>query len=193
KRLVDAGVLPNLKFSTQRAADPRPRTSAAPATPPNPPPNMRPQSTPPHEDAGQIAAQDAAALFQGLSELLVEHRQRDPQAPLLGGTRSIASFTPRTAASTYSADELLDALDRLQLQSARDMAQRSRQPQQVERLKADLHGLLEEYSKTPGKQKLSEQEADVIDLVGMLFDFILDDDNLPDICKTVLSHLHTPY
>ena len=33
----------------------------------------------------------------------------------------------------------------------------------------------------------------MIDLVGMLFDFILDDDNLPDTCKTTLSHLHTPY
>jgi len=33
----------------------------------------------------------------------------------------------------------------------------------------------------------------VIDLVGMLFDFILDDDNLPHSCKTALSHLHTPY
>ena len=33
----------------------------------------------------------------------------------------------------------------------------------------------------------------MIDLVGMLFDFILDDENLPDACKTALSHLHTPY
>ena len=34
--------------------------------------------------------------------------------PLLGGTRSIASFTPREATSTYSASALLDALNRMQ-------------------------------------------------------------------------------
>lgn len=60
-------------------------------------------------------------------------------------------------------------------------------------LKADLQQQLETHSSLPGQQKLSDQEADVIDLVGMLFDFILDDDNLPDSCKTALSHLHTPY
>ena len=63
----------------------------------------------------------------------------------------------------------------------------------MEGLKADLQQQLESHSSLPGQQKLSDQEADVIDLVGMLFDFILDDDNLPDNCKTALSHLHTPY
>ena len=190
QRLVEAGVLPNLKFSAQRAADNSP-----------PPPQRRePEAVGSPRDRGipaagepPISRDDAVALFQGLSELLVEQRQLSPDAPLLGGSRSIASFSPRTATSTFSASELLSALDRLQQQSAMEMAQRIRKPQQVEHLKADLHGQLEGHSKKPGQQKLSEQEADVIDLVGMLFDFILDDDNLPDNCKTVLSHLHTPY
>ena len=63
----------------------------------------------------------------------------------------------------------------------------------MEGLKAELHEQLEAISQRPGQQKLADEEADVIDLVGMLFDFILDDDNLPDNCKTALSHLHTPY
>lgn len=32
-----------------------------------------------------------------------------------------------------------------------------------------------------------------IDMVGMLFDYILADENLPDSIKTLLSHLHTPF
>ena len=41
-----------------------------------------------------------------------------------GDTRSIASFTPRNATRTYSASELLDALNRMQQQSANELAQR---------------------------------------------------------------------
>ena len=136
---------------------------------------------------------DPMELLGSLASLLGEHRQRDVDAPLLGGTRSIASFTPREATSTYSASALLDALNRMQKQSASDLSQRLHRPQQVEGLKADLQQQLEGHSELPGQQKVSDQEADVIDLVGMLFDFILDDDNLPDTCKTTLSHLHTPY
>jgi hypothetical protein len=81
----------------------------------------------------------------------------------------------------------------MQQQSAHELAQRLHQPQAVEGLKADLQQQLESHSSLPGDSKVSDQEADVIDLVGMLFDFILDDENLPDACKTALSHLHTPY
>ncbi|WP_137887297.1 DUF1631 domain-containing protein [Pseudomonas sp. 2FE] len=208
QRLIDAGVLPNLKYSAQRAtSSTRPSPSAAPE------PNVaastdgiRPSSQPPaatSSGAAPVAApldlsppNDPGALFSGLAALLGEHRERrqhDVDAPLLGGTRSIASFAPRGATRTYSANELLDALNRLQQQSAHDLSQRLQHPQQVEELKVDLQQQLETHSSLPGQQKLSDQEADVIDLVGMLFDFILDDDSLPDNCKTALSHLHTPY
>lgn len=227
QRLIEAGVLPNLKYSAQRASS-RPRTvsgDAAEATPPAsdehtnaalsgynqahnaPPPRQAggqagstsaPYAQTPYQatDPGDLSgppSSDPAVLFSGLATLLSEHRQHDIDAPLLGGTRSIASFAPRDATRTYSANELLDALNRLQQQSANDLSVRLHKPQAVEGLKADLQKQLESHSSLPGKQKLSDQEADVIDLVGMLFDFILDDDNLPDNCKTALSHLHTPY
>ena len=209
QRLIDAGVLPNLKYTAQRN-NPllRPKTStAAPAeqapegsattshsqtgTPSTSAPGQsyKPVTT----DLSGPPPSDPLELLGSLATLLGEHRQRDIDAPLLGGTRSIASFTPREATSTYSASALLDALNRMQQQSANDLSQRLSRPQQVEGLKADLQQQLEAHSELPGQQKVSDQEADVIDLVGMLFDFILDDDNLPDTCKTTLSHLHTPY
>ena len=209
QRLIDAGVLPNLKYTAQRN-NPllRPKTStAAPTeqapegsssasnsqtgTPSAPAPGQsyKPVTT----DLSGPPPSDPLELLGSLATLLGEHRQRDIDAPLLGGTRSIASFTPREATSTYSASALLDALNRMQQQSANDLSQRLSRSQQVEGLKADLQQQLEAHSELPGQQKVSDQEADVIDLVGMLFDFILDDDNLPDTCKTTLSHLHTPY
>ncbi|MCE5362233.1 DUF1631 domain-containing protein [Pseudomonas anguilliseptica] len=208
QRLIEAGVLPNLKYSAQRNSQARPKspTSATAETPQethsgagrntaNPTPTQPGASTynSSNTDLSGPPPNDPLELLGSLAALLGEHRQRDLDAPLLGGTRSIASFTPREATSTYSASALLDALNRMQQQSANDLSQRLSRPQQVEGLKADLQQQLEAHSELPGQQKVSDQEADVIDLVGMLFDFILDDDNLPDSCKTTLSHLHTPY
>jgi hypothetical protein len=205
QRLIDAGVLPNLKYTAQRNSQPT-RPSAAPVEQPAEShlssgikaSGARARAQDQVHKAGSTdlsgpPPSDPQELLGSLATLLSEHRQRDIDAPLLGGTRSIASFTPREATSTYSASALLDALNRMQQQSANDLSQRLSHPQQVEGLKADLQEQLEAHSQLPGQQKVSDQEADVIDLVGMLFDFILDDDNLPDTCKTTLSHLHTPY
>ena len=195
--LIAAGVLPNLKFSIQNPEEP-----LSPA--------RQPAALPPSCAAGGSAtevresrkelpakpptapAEDSAAWFLGLSELLKTHRQQAPETTLPGGP-SIASFAPRHASGTYSASELQAALDHLQEQSADNLAQRLDQPQQVESFKINLHNQLELRSPLPGQQKLLGEEADVIDLVGMLFDFILKDQNLPDSCKAALSHLHTPY
>ena len=207
--LIEAGVLPNLKYSAHRSAV-KPRHTAAPTTVPassqqavtnNAPRTDLQQPASGHQSApatgnqqgAGVAQTDPEGLFNDLSTLLVENRQHNASMPLLGGTPSISSFAPSGATRTYSANELLDALNRLQAESANDIKQRLHQPQKVESLKASLQQQLDTHSIEPGKQKVSDQEADVIDLVGMLFDFILDDDNLPDSCKTTLSHLHTPY
>jgi hypothetical protein len=219
QRLINPGILPNLKFTAQRSpsASPPSRpadggattaaaqapTGTSPAATFAPPaashvgtPQNAPAAAPIIQAPADLSApppQDPGQLFGGLAALLGERRQQDLDAPLPGGTRSIAAFAPRTATSTYSAGELLEALTRLQQQSASTLTQRLQGPQPVEDIKVNLQQQLESLSSLPGQQKLADQEADVIDLVGMLFDFILDDDNLPHSCKTVLSHLHTPY
>lgn len=205
QRLIDAGILPNLKHSIQRSAPP-PRHTTAPSTaaadktplglPPGPATEAKSTADAPRTTAADLSGpppSEPGALLRSLSALLDEHRRHAGDAPLLGGTRSISSFAPRGATRTYSATDLLDALNRMQRQSAEDLAQRMRQPQGVEGLKSDLQRQLETHSQQPGQQKLSDQEADTIDLVGMLFDFILDDTCLADCYKTALSHLHTPY
>ncbi|WP_370600729.1 DUF1631 domain-containing protein [Pseudomonas nitroreducens] len=199
QRLIDAGILPNLRYRVPdkpptpapRPAPPKP-SSAAPDTAPAPP--LQPH----HYDVADLPdlpPADRNALFGGLAVLLAEFRRRGAKATLFGNSHSIVSFGPsaEAATTTYSASELLEALNRLQRESAQEMAQRLRQPQPVDALKADLQRELEAGAEQPGNTRLTDQEADVIDLVGMVFDFILDDENLPDSCKTTLSHLHTPY
>jgi hypothetical protein len=85
------------------------------------------------------------------------------------------------------------ALTRLQQVSVRALPRPLQQPQDAGQIKARLHAELEAACTLPERQYLNDEDTDVIDLVGMLFAFILDDPALPDRCKTVLSHLHTPY
>jgi len=40
---------------------------------------------------------------------------------------------------------------------------------------------------------IDQEKMRTIDLVGMLFQYMLNDDNLPDSVKALLSHLHTPF
>lgn len=44
-----------------------------------------------------------------------------------------------------------------------------------------------------GKDRLDRREEDVIDIVGMLFEAMLNEKLLPNAVKTLLSHLHTRY
>jgi len=43
------------------------------------------------------------------------------------------------------------------------------------------------------KQHASSIDADTIEIVGLLFDYVLNDEQLPDSVKALLSYLHTPF
>ncbi len=43
------------------------------------------------------------------------------------------------------------------------------------------------------RDKLSSVDADLIDLIGLLFEYMLNDPVLPNSAKALISHLHTPY
>lgn len=194
QRLVDAGVLPNLKYTATR-------TPAAAQSPSSIEVTAQPARTAPRDtrderpllDLDAAPPSDLNQLVDGLSTLLAEYRKHQSAIGMPGGTPSMASFAPENARRSYDAADLLAALDRMQQASAEELAQRLERPQQVAGLKADLQRQLASHSVEPLQHRLGNRETDVIDLVGMLFDFILDDDNLPQPYKVALSHLHTPY
>lgn len=182
-RLIEAGVLPNLKFSavrTQESSSPAP-TSPVETTPPTAAINL--SASPPG---------DAMQLAEGLDRLLAEYRKQQQAIGPLYGSPSMASFAPPGARRSYEANELLDALNHLQQTSAAELMQHPERPLQVTDLKTELHRQLASQSEAPQQYRVGSQETDVIDLVGMIFDFILDDENLPQPYKVALSHLHTP-
>ena len=52
---------------------------------------------------------------------------------------------------------------------------------------------MQDGAKTEEKRGVSESDMHTIDLVGMVFDYMLKDESLPDSIKALLSYLHTPF
>ena len=58
---------------------------------------------------------------------------------------------------------------------------------------AILDTLKEQIQKDKSGGYIDENNMRTIDLVGMLFEYMLSDENLPHVVKVLLSHLHTPF
>ncbi|MCQ4288134.1 DUF1631 domain-containing protein [Pseudomonas stutzeri] len=163
--LIAAGVLPELQSSPPRRSSSRP--------------NAQEGSTqrslgsgfnhsPTHSD------DSAHEAFGALQTLLSELR----------GSALPARNLPSDAIP-ISSNDLMRLLSHLQ----------SRAPQQIEEydLQGQLEQLLQRVSARSGKSRVvGEVDEDVINLVSMLFEFILDDRTLPDSLKALIGRLQIP-
>lgn len=83
--------------------------------------------------------------------------------------------------------QLLDALGSLQQHSARALAGAA-QPDAAD---ADSTALASQIRRET--RSAAPLDADTIEMVGLLFEYMLNDAQLPDAVKALLSHLHTPF
>ncbi len=125
-----------------------------------------------------------------LTSLLAERRQSSPNPA--GSSWSLAG-AGNPALPAVATHDLLGALSQAQ-----------RHAQQVEPISLDeiaslQHELLSSLEQTlemgsdsnPAK-RLERNDQDILDVMGMLFDFILGDENLPDAMKALLGRLQIP-
>lgn len=162
--LVAANVLPELQ-----SAQPR-RSSSRPAAPGNSPS----RSGAGFSEAPAYADSGVQEAFGTLQVLLSELR----------GSALPARNLPSDAIP-ISSNDLMRLLSHLQ----------SRAPQQVDEfdLQGQLEQLLHRVSAKSGKSRVvGEVDEDVINLVSMLFEFILDDRTLPDSLKALIARLQIP-
>jgi hypothetical protein len=61
------------------------------------------------------------------------------------------------------------------------------------RVKQTLSDEREQVLDALDRDRLAPVDADLIDLIGMLFEYMLNDPVLPNSAKALISHLHTPY
>jgi len=92
---------------------------------------------------------------------------------------------------TFAHSDFADALNALQGQ-LHFPKEGMKAAKSIEFVESQLLKELGKMKPVRARHSVTEEDADVIDLVGMLFKYILDDAKLPDIVKSLLSHLHTP-
>ena len=160
--LVAAGILPELHSTPPRKS----KAQGATAT-------GRPSAAP-YGDAAGHDEEDFQQAFGALQGLLAELR----------GSALPARNVPSDAIPISSGD-LMRLLSHLQ----------ARAPQQIDEysLQDQLEQLLQRVSSKSGKSRIvGEVDEDVINLVSMLFEFILDDRTLPDSLKALIGRLQIP-
>lgn len=201
--LVGAGVLPKLRYQP-----PAVRTTMSPS-----PTDFSDQAE--AKEQAAAAQQYQSSLVQAIRNLqysLTPEATRQPlRAPFTSsGGRALAKamvygasspggsgeLLPDRAELVVSSDQLLGVLQSLQAGNHATVANSiSRNDLQAinlpeilaalgEQLKAQLDG---------ASGRVSNSDMNTIDLVGLVFEYMLKDENLPDSVKALLSYLHTPF
>ncbi len=190
--LRDAGVLPHLRPTIQKSPD-----TGAGGAKHDEADESAPQQEQSHEELGE-------ELFTSILDMMAHQRRVSPEkarmkaAAAAAAGRQPGSVTPATPAN------LLSALNEIQPTRRADYIPDANSPgviipnveideQFLVRVKHTLaeerHKLYEEV----GADRLDAADEDTIDLVGMLFEYMLNDPVLPAVAKALISHLHTPY
>ncbi len=190
--LRDAGVLPHLRPTIQKSPDTgiggRRRDEA-------------------DESASQLEQTQeelGEELFTSILDMMAHQRRVSPEkARMKAAAAASAGRQPGSAPPVTSAS-LLSALNDIQPTRRADYIPDANSPgviipnveideQFLVRVKHTLaeerHKLYEEV----GADRLDAADEDTIDLVGMLFEYMLNDPVLPAVAKALISHLHTPY
>lgn len=140
---------------------------------------------------GQMARQSPQAVIGTASESV-----SSSAGHMTGGSAGAVSIGAATGAEavSYSSQQLVGALQNLQTQSlslAVQVPGAAFQSQNINDITARINQELKKNSDDDSAVDAGDMHT--IDLVGMLFEYMLSDDNLPDSVKAILSYLHTPF
>ncbi|MGM0569755.1 DUF1631 domain-containing protein [Marinobacter sp.] len=180
--LVQAGVVPNFRYQGKTRQE-HPGTAGTGQVPPG--------SSEAAESGGNYQVREDDALFQQVRQLLAEQR----------GHRSYSASHYRgdhggTEIHIVGGAELLQMLSQASANTAGQGAPQNNlsagEPVTVD-LRDLIEHILESRQTDDGKQPaLQEMDEDLINLVSMLFEFILDDYNLSAPIQVLISRLQIP-
>ncbi len=114
-----------------------------------------------------------------------------------GLARSPSQAPPAGGGVYISADQMLAALSTLQADAKTTVqkvagAQELMSPVDI-RLLINSLGQQLQQTRSSADEQVKDADMHTIDLVGMLFEYMLNDENLPASVKALLSYLHTPF
>lgn len=208
QQLAEAGILPTVKYTVRKQASPE---SSAASAAPSPAPFEEGDDARQHQarggspaaegvETGPEAAPSAEQTMRDITQLVSAQRRRQrykeiserggvapPPVPPQESRRralealnspQLAQQTPNVAPQILTARDNKIVIDKELLLRVRNTLKKQR---------ALINSLM------GGSKNVGEREQNAIDIVGMLFEAMLDDQTIPDQLKALLSHLHTPY
>lgn len=187
--LIRAGVLPQVRHMAQTGNRPMPAAGSA---------DPRGAIGMPQTGQGMAGYYDPAAnalqaeIYHTVRSLLANRHPNDSYA----GTGTEAGGGTGLGLPGLSATDLLSALTILQSQSIAMQAKAdsvSDAAQAVQQIKRELLDQVSKLSDDAKERRVSNADEDTIDLVGMLFEYILQDRNLPAQMQALFGRLQIPY
>jgi Protein of unknown function (DUF1631) len=199
--LIQAGVLPQIRHTIAGAGNrqPRPMPQAGPAFPPQQDHGGQPLPDQGYGAYGQnygaqydqAAAQLQAEIYNTVRSLLASRRPSGEVPDYAQGPNLPPGVAPPVLAPT----ELLSALTLLQNQAIMAQSHASTAADAAQTVQQIKQELLDQATKFHGSDRahVTSADEDTIDLVGMLFEFILQDRNLPPQMQALLGRLQIPF
>ena len=199
-QLIELGVLPNLDYQVEKAKgiDADRYTGAAPRLP----------TTPSGVQQIPILQEVVASAHRPLSLPPQDLPSREYQSQLLDSIQLLqqrlvtgapaSQVSPPGQPLKYTERELVEAAVQLQqfdqVIGADILAAVSQiKPLDIARARKNLVEQLKQITHAEEPPPLGGDDVRTIELVGMLFEYILNDEQIPDCVKALLSYLHTPF
>lgn len=192
--LSQQGILPNLRFSmayntAAASAEPAPAISLPLGDESGSDTKHLETNTATESQSSITNQQQIFTAIRSLQASTGLRQARDGGANLKGlATDGTAGNTDTFAPIDYAL-----ALSAVQQSQEFLQAVARNKPMSAEKVEERVVTQLQKQSHPDAHHKMANSDANTVDLVGMIFRYILDDENLSDTVKSVLSHLHTPY
>lgn len=213
ERLIGLGILPNIKYEYQRSTSggsgaPAGQSASeaggepAPAEISNsygmsgPSDGGIPQAAAPIGDTVRRlrpSTPSSAETLSEISSLLMAKRQIERTAEPLQTSTPIMPTAANVNEAIADARVLAEAPHPLPMASGGSTSKVAIDAALLMKVKGALQKQRQIIKSLVGRDKLDRREEDVIDIVGMLFEAMLNEKLLPNSVKTLLSHLHTRY
>ncbi|MEJ2466228.1 MAG: DUF1631 domain-containing protein [Candidatus Thiodiazotropha sp.] len=187
--LRDAGVLPHLRPTIQKSPDTGVGSSKDE--------DGEPLENQTQEELGE-------ELFTNILDMMAHQRRNSPEKARAKAAAAAAAGRQPGSVPPATPDNLINALNSIQPAHRAEYIPDANAPGAIipnveideQFLVRVKHTLAEERHKLfdeVGADRLDAADEDTIDLVGMLFEYMLNDPVLPPVAKALISHLHTPY
>lgn len=185
--LKNAGILPNLKPMVAKSKPSADTVTTKPTTPEAAKDKKdktgKDQTTAASGKPGQKLGEE---LFDSILDLMSNQRGDRP-----------------TSEGTVQKEDLVSAIDKIRppkigsgtgiLADLEALPRLAVDPQFLDKVKHALTQEREQVLSQVDRTQIQAIDGDTIDLIGMLFEYMLKDPMLPNVAKALLSHLHTPY